>query len=94
MGLHPGYKIKLDMGFKSPIAALFFEEARVFRNDGSAQGGQSMIVAPKLKNREAIDEQNGEKPRRLIVPIPKTEPPLEESFVFPAEKWWGEAPCR
>ncbi len=48
-----------------------------------------MIVAPKLKNREAIDEQNGEKPRRLIVPIPKTEPPLEESFVFPAENGGG-----
>ena len=44
-----------------------------------------MIFAPKLKNRKAIDEQNGEKSRRLIVPIPKTEPPLEESFVFPAE---------
>ena len=45
-----------------------------------------MIYAPDMKGRQATGEQaSSNKPRRLIAPIPKTEPPLEESFVFPAE---------
>ncbi len=55
------------------------------RNGMRVRDGDAIMVrnSEPLSGSSADDQRNDK--RRLIVPIPKSEPPLEESFIFPAD---------